>query len=414
MESQEKYSVALWKKITIGVIAIIGFITTIKLAIIYYNANFAEHATKSFCSINQFIDCDSVAKTRESQFFGIPLAFWGLFLYSFIALLMGAKKLSQYKYLKFLEVFKNPYCYISALGIISFTISMILLFVSLFQIKKLCVLCAFTYILNLFIGLIAMDYSKGGFVRIFKTSFFDFIDALKIKKYLITFIVVALCAVSFLTYTSVSLVFAPHVKNWKSVQKYMKLNDAGENPYQVRGNVLGNPNGDIKLHIYSDFRCPMCTVYNIIIHKVVTQDFENVQVIHHNYPLDMSCNKYLKNPFHDGSCVLAKYAYAAEKQGNYWEVASQIYLKQPMTDYDVWMIALKAGLNLEQLKKDVMSKEAENVVLKDIDDSIALKIKGTPAVRLNDSKEVKMGAMSEIELKKYLLDAGAKEKRDAK
>lgn len=414
MEAQENQSVALWKKIAIGVIAFVGFITTIKLAIIYYNANFAEHAAKSFCSINEFIDCDSVAKTRESQFFGIPLAFWGLFLYSFIALLMGAKKLSQYKLIRFLEVFKNPYCYISALGVISFTISMILLCVSLFQIKKLCILCAFTYVLDLFIGLIAMDYSKGGFVRIFKTSFLDFVDALKIKKYLIAFIVVALCAVGFLTYTTTSDVFAPHVKNFKSIQKYMKMNESGENPYQIKGNVLGNPNGDVKLHVYSDFRCPICTVYNIIIHKVVTKDFENVQVIHHNYPLDMSCNKYLKNPFHDGSCVLAKYAYAAEKQGNYWEVASQIYLRQPMTDYDVWMIALQSGLNLEQFKKDTMSKEAEVVVLKDIDEAVSLDIKGTPAVRINESKDVKMGAMSEIELKEYLIKAGAKEKHNAK
>lgn len=410
MENQENQSIALWKKISIGIIAFIGFVTTIKLAIIYYNANFAEHAAKSFCSINEFIDCDSVAKTPESQFFGIPLAYWGLFLYFFIGLMMGAKKLAQYKLFRFMEVFKNPYYYISALGIIAFSISMILLCVSLFQIKKICVLCLFTYVLNLTIGLIAMDYSKGGFVKVFKTSFFDFIDALKIKKYLIAFISVALVAVSFLVYTGTSLVFAPNVKNWRSIQKYMKMKDKGENPYQVRGNILGNPNGEIKLHVYSDFRCPICSVYNIIIHKVVQEDFENVQVIHHNYPLDMECNPYLKNPFHHGSCILAKYAYAAEKQGNYWEVATQFYLRQPMTDYDVWMIAAQAGLNLDKLKADTISKEAAEELAKDIDMAVSLKIKGTPAIYVNESKSIKMGAMSEYDLKKYLLEEGAKEK----
>ena len=197
METQEIKSITLWKKIVIGVIAFVGFVTTIKLAIIYYNANFVENAAKSFCSVNQFIDCDSVAKTQESQFFGVPLAFWGLFLYSFIALLMSAKWLSKFRFLRFLEVFKNPYIYISALGIISFTISIILLFISLFQIKKICVLCLFTYILNLTIGLVAMDYSKGGFLNIFKTSFLDFIDALKIKKYLMKHYIIILMLVCF-------------------------------------------------------------------------------------------------------------------------------------------------------------------------------------------------------------------------
>ena len=56
------------KKISIIVIAIIGIITTIKLAIIYFNANFNPYALSSFCSINEFIDCDGIARTTESQF----------------------------------------------------------------------------------------------------------------------------------------------------------------------------------------------------------------------------------------------------------------------------------------------------------------------------------------------------------
>ena len=410
MENKE---ISLWRKIVIGIIAFIGFVTTIKLAMIYYNANFSANPHASFCSINEFIDCDSVAKTIDSQFLGVPLAYWGMFLYLFIGLMMGAKKLAQFKLFKFMEVFKNPYFYISALGIISFTISMLLLLISLFEIKKLCILCAFTYVLNLAIGLFAMDYSKGGFLNIFKTSFVDFVDALKIKKYLIAFISLSVLAVSFLTYTAVTNVFSPHVVNIKSIKKYVKMKEKGENPYAITGNILGNPNGNIKLHIYSDFRCPICAVYNIIIHKVV-QDFDNVLVVHHNYPLDMQCNKYLQKPFHYGSCALARYGYAAEKQGNYWGFANQVYLTQPMIDFDVWALALNLGLDLDKLKIDMMSQDAENLVLSDIDEAVSLKIKGTPAIKINDSTEPRMGAMSEIELKKYLLDAGGKLKENVK
>lgn len=405
---ENKNTIAIWRKILIGIISVIGFITTIKLAMIYYNANFSANPHASFCSINEFIDCDSVAKTIDSQFLGIPLAYWGMFLYLFVGLLMCAKKLAQYKLLKFLEVFKNPYFYISALGLISFTISMILLCISLFEIKKLCILCAFTYILNLAIGLIAMDYSKGGFIRIFKTSFLDFIEALKIRKYLIAFLVVGICAVGFLTYTSVTNVFSPHVVKIKSFNKYVKLKENGVNPYAIKGNVLGNQNGNIKFHIYSDFRCPICAVYNIIIHKVI-RDFKNVEVVHHDYPLDMDCNKHLKQPFHYGSCVLSRYAYAAEKQDNYWGFATELYLKQPMTDYDVWMIAAKQGLDVEKLKIDSISDEAKKHVLDSIETAVALEIKGTPASKINDDdKNIHMGAMGENELKEYLIKAGGK------
>ena len=95
------------KKLSISIIAIIGFVTTIKLAIIYYNANFNPYALSSFCSVNDFIDCDGIAKTTESQFLGIPLAYWGLFLYSFIFMLLFADKLKNIKFLIVLSLIKR-------------------------------------------------------------------------------------------------------------------------------------------------------------------------------------------------------------------------------------------------------------------------------------------------------------------
>ena len=412
-ETEKVENISILRKVLIGIIAFVGFITTIKLAVIYYNANFLENAPSSFCSINEFIDCDSVAKTVDSQFLGIPLALWGMFLYLFIGLMMFVKKLANVKLLKFLEVFKNPYCYIAALGIISFTISMILLCISLFQIKKLCILCAFTYVLNLSIGLLAIDYKKGAFINIFKTSFDDFVSALKVKKYLIAFISVMLVACAFLTYTTVSYVLAPQVKSIKSVRKYIKLNDDKKvNPYAVEGNILGDANGQVKLHVYSDFRCPICCVYNIIIHKVISE-LDNVLVVHHNYPLDQECNRYLQRPFHQASCILSRYAEAAAMQGNYWGVASEFYIKQPMTDYDVWMIAMRHGLNIDKLKADVMAPLSGERVLRDIDEAVARGVHGTPAIRIGDNP-IKIGVMPDYQLKETLIIAGAKEKSNEK
>ena len=115
------------KKVSIATIAFVGIITTIKLAIIYYNANFNAYALSSFCSVNEFIDCDGIAKTPEAQFLGIPLAYWGMFYYAFVFVMLFAQRLKNVKLFKFMEVFKNPMDYIASLGLFAFVVSMILL-----------------------------------------------------------------------------------------------------------------------------------------------------------------------------------------------------------------------------------------------------------------------------------------------
>ncbi len=405
----ETYELKTWKKWAIAVVALVGFITTIYLAVVYYKANFLVNAHASFCSINEFIDCDSVAKTKDSQFFGVPLALWGMFLYAFIGLMMCAKKLAQVKLFKFMEVFKNPYAYISALGVISFTISMILLCISLFQIKKLCIMCVLTYILDLAIGILALNnYSRKTFVEVFKTSFYDFLSALKIKKYLIAFLAVALCCVAFLTYTSVSLKLAPQVKRINSIQKFIKLNEKKLNPYAPKSNVLGEEDGKVTLEIYSDFRCPICQVFNIIVCKTISE-LRNVKVVHYQYPLDADCNKYIPSQVHPGACVMALYALAAERQDNYWGFGSQLYLRQPMTDYDVWAIALEQGMNLDKLKEDVQDPELIKKLEADIDLAHSHDLHGTPAYSINGGK-VNMGILPDFVLKQELIKVGAQER----
>ena len=390
------------KKLTISILPIIGIITTIKLAIIYYNANFNPYALSSFCSVNDFIDCDGIAKTTESQFFGIPLAYWGMFLYAFIFLMLFVDKLKNIRFLKFLEVFKNPYSYIAALGVISFTISMILLCLSLFEIKKLCVLCAFTYLLNLLIGMVA---ARGiGFKEAFKQSFIDFRDALKIKPYAIAFGIVMIIAASFLTYTSVSYVFAPQLKKQKEFKEFTK---AKKNKYAVSGNLLGVENPTVELHAYTDYRCPMCFAYNIMIHKLA-KEMKNVKIIHHNMPLDTECNKYLRREFHQGSCMMAKYAIAAEKQGKFWDMNNLLFEKQPNTEKEILELAQKLNLDLNKLQDDANSLDTMHKIQADIDEASSMGINGTPSTVINGKSHVGMKPYSE--LKQWVTDEGGIEK----
>ena len=390
------------KMIAISILTFIGLVTTIKLAVIYYNANFNPYALASFCSVNDFIDCDGIAKTTESQFFGIPLAYWGLLLYSFIFIMLFVDKLKNFKWLKFLEVFKNPFSYIAALGVISFTISMVLLFVSLFEIKKLCILCAFTYVLNLVIAVVAVQGI--GFKSAFKNSFEDFVTALKTKSYAIAFGIVLILAASFLTYTSISYVFATQVKKQKEFKEFTK---AKTNKYAVSGNLLGAENPKVVLHAYTDYKCPMCFAYNIMIHKLA-KELDGVKVVHHNMPLDTECNRYLRQEFHKGSCTMAKYAVAAEKQGKFWDMNNLLFEKQPNSEKEIMEIAQSLNLDLEKLQDDANSLETMRQIQNDIDDAYSNSINGTPSTIINGKHHVGMKTYSEF--KKWLKDEGATEK----
>lgn len=399
----------LVRKILVVLLALVGFVTSIKLAVIYYEVNYDAYALPSFCSINDYIDCDGVAKTTHSQFFGIPLAYWGMFLYVFMIFLVFADKLKQIKIsgkeiFNFLEVFKNPLAYIAALGYIAFVISMTLAGVSIFEIKKICVLCFFTYFLNLLIASVA-TLPEAGIYGSFKTSVLDFIDAVKIKKYLITLICVAIAGGTILTYTGTSYVFAPQVKRFKEFKKYEKLQT--DNPYRVSGNIMGDEKAKTIVYIYTDYRCPICRVYNVMLSRAANE-LKGIKFVHKNLPLDIECNKYLPKPLHEGSCMMAKYAIAAEEQGRFWDFNSELFEKQPKTEEDVIKLAESMGLDTNKLEANAKSPQTRDRILSEIEDSREKKIDGTPALVI-DGKVIN-GIKPYYELKDILIKAGASEK----
>lgn len=389
------------KRFALTTIALIGFITSIKLTMIYWDANFNPYALASFCSISEFVDCDGVAKTTHSQFLGVPLACWGLFLYFVFLFFTYVDKLKNtriknIRIFAYFDVFKNPEAYICAIGIFAFLISMTLACLSIFEIKKICILCFFTYILNLLIALVAKPQNTN-LINVFKTSICDFIDAIKVKKYAIAFSFVVLVAVIFLTFTSISNIMAPQVK----LQKEMKT-------YSTSGNVLGEENAEVIVHLYTDYQCPFCFVLNTMLHRAV-KELKNIKIIHHNLPLDMECNKLLNAQMHEGSCLMAKYALAAGKQNKFWNMNNILFDKEYQGEESILKYAKSIkGLNIEKLKKDAYSEEISKQIEQEIKDANIYGIDGTPAIRIN--LETKIGIMPYEELKAKLIKAGAVER----
>lgn len=374
------------------ILAFIGIICTVELAVIYYQSNFNLYSVPSFCSINSFIDCDGVAQTSASVFLGIPLCYWGLLFYSFVLILLHADKIKNVKYLDCFSVFKTPYSYISVLGMFSFLISAILAIISVFKLQKLCILCVFTYFVNFAIALVSTDFNNGGFAADIRTSWVDFVHGL--KKYGIHLLIVLFIFSLFLSYTTINMPFASRKE---SIKYYMNLK---KNPYKTTGNSLGNESANIVVHLYTDFGCPICPTYNIMIHKLVREN-KNIKVVHHQFPLDNECNHYLTSQMHEGGCRMARYSIAAENQGKYWDMSELLFESKPKNDSSALELAKQLNLDIEKFVRDINSFETKIKLQKEIDDAISKGIDGTPTVLVQEKRF--FGAKSYYEFKTLIM-----------
>jgi len=264
--------------------------------------------------------------------------------------------------------------------------------ISIFQINKICILCFVTYFINLTIGLIATDFKNGGLIKSVNDSAFDFISG--VKECTKPFIVAVLMFGIFISWAYVEMPFA---SKKQSIKHYMTMK---YNPYKVSGNVLGNPNGSIKVELFSDFKCPICYSYNIMLHKIVKRN-KDVLIIHHDLPLDKEINPYLEKQYHKGSGKLAIYAKAAENQGKYWDMANTLFENTPKNNDEAVKLAEKLGLDKNKFINDINSKEVRLEIIKDIDYAIGKGIDGTPSIIVNG--KIYHGAKAYYEMERIIL-----------
>lgn len=389
------------KRILLTILPLIGLALSIELCLVYYNANFAVDAKPSICAINEAMDCDGVARTPYSQFFGIPLALWGVILYLFLLFMTYVDKIQNIKFLGFLKVFKNPTSYIFIIALLSFIISMILGCISVFKIDSICIFCFMTYLTDLLIAIAAK--TKGvSIISEIKTFFNDFIDAIKIPRYAIAFISVVLAFSGLLVYTSVSNVFAPQIAKQMQFKNYFKSYSA-----LVDGNEIGPKDANVVINEYMDFNCGGCFMAQLYLHRIVSE-FENVRVIQHNLPLEQTCNHNMKFEGHKNSCLKTSYALAAKKQGLYWQMADIIFEQAPETEKEIIEQARLLDFDIKKLKEDANSDEIKNEIKESILEADSKGIDGTPTLFVGIKKI--LGVSSYPELKKVVIEQGGIEK----
>ncbi|MGE5271952.1 MAG: DsbA family protein [Thiohalocapsa sp.] len=160
--------------------------------------------------------------------------------------------------------------------------------------------------------------------------------------------------------------------------------------------TAGNPEGDVTLVEFFDYRCPYCKQVEPALEALLKQD-RKLRFVYKEFPV-----------LGPDSVTAAKAALAARKQGKYEAMHRALMaLKGHFDEAAVYQTASAVGLDVERLKRDMTAPEIERTLKADFDLAQALDIRGTPGFVIGD--EIVPGAVS-LETLKQLIDA-TREKR---
>ena len=377
-------------KFIIFLVAFLGLWVSIELCIIYFNANFVSNSVSSFCSINNVIDCDAVAKTAFSNFLGVPWAIYGIGFYLFVIFLA----LFPFAKIEFFKNFKNPQSYIFTLSSLAVISSVFLWVISSMIIHKICLLCYVLYGVNLFL-LIFSKIGKPVFSH-YKDSFKDLINIISDKKWFAIIISVVWLIIVLIIMANNTKVFTPPVNTQEQ-----NMFSGEKNTYQPHGNILGAKNAKLVIHEYTDFQCPYCSISNSMMYRLVNE-IEGIRVEHHDFPLNKQCNSLVHGSLHKDSCKAIYYARAAKMQDKYWDYITLLFDNQEsLPEPKLIELAKSINLDIDQLKKDAYSPEVKAGLESDIERARNFNITATPTYIIGIKKYE--GIMPYPELKETVL-----------
>jgi protein-disulfide isomerase len=123
---------------------------------------------------------------------------------------------------------------------------------------------------------------------------------------------------------------------------------------------------------FADFQCPYCAKGAEPLDEILEDHPEDVRLIYKHYPL----------PFHRKAPAAARAAWAAHRQGKFWEMHDWLYSR----DADITGIKDQVetlGMDWEQFSKDSVTQEASDAIDDDMMAGGLVGVSGTPAFVVN-------------------------------
>lgn len=144
--------------------------------------------------------------------------------------------------------------------------------------------------------------------------------------------------------------------------------------------IRGNKEAKVIITEYSDFQCPACASYYEVV-KQAHKDFgDNLAIVYRHFPL---------RQIHMNTEIAALSAEAAGEQSKFWEMHDMLFENQKNWENDksakdIFIgYAKELGLNSEQFKKNLDSKDLKDKIEADYQSGVKAGINHTPTFFLN-------------------------------
>lgn len=164
--------------------------------------------------------------------------------------------------------------------------------------------------------------------------------------------------------------------------------------------TLGSDDAKVYLVEFMDPACETCAVFAPFIKKIMNANPGKIKLV----------LRYA--PFHDGADNFVKILEAARMQGKYWETLDVMFKSQNIwashgnwQPERLWDVLPKAGVDIEQIRKDMHSPAIAKIIEQDMADVKALNVQKTPGYFVNGKPLQNFGYKQLYQLIQTELDA---------
>jgi protein-disulfide isomerase len=160
--------------------------------------------------------------------------------------------------------------------------------------------------------------------------------------------------------------------------------------------TMGAKDRKIVMVEFSDFQCPYCSSASVEVKKFMAKHKDKVTLVYKHFPLTQ---------IHPEALPAARAAWAANKQGKFWEYHDALFANQAKLGEPLYLeTATKLKLDLKKFNAD--RKIADAAIVKDFTLGRKVGVEGTPTFILNG--EVVAGSASLADLEKALAEVNKK------
>ncbi|HBE60467.1 MAG TPA: disulfide bond formation protein DsbA [Cyanobacteria bacterium UBA11149] len=169
-------------------------------------------------------------------------------------------------------------------------------------------------------------------------------------------------------------------KQQQEIQERRKivLDTVKNNPQAViaESPTIGATEGKILLVEFSDFQCPYCAQAHKTLKEFMAKHQDEVELVYKHFPL---------TDIHPQAVAAAKAAWAAFRQGKFWEYQDVLFSNQDKLGEEFYVETAKGlNLNVEEFNRDRNSPASDMALRQDMALGNSLGIYGTPFFMMND------------------------------